>query len=74
MSCEAAAAWMPVLICCYRPFVLYVLATAGAVRPEGESDAVAVWNVHLAVGLERDMTGGRVARDKTRGGIDEDSR
>lgn len=39
-----------------RSLVLHVCTTAGSIRPEGEGNAVAVWDVHLAVGLEGDMT------------------
>lgn len=39
----------------YRPLILHVLATAGAIRAEGEGNAVALWDIHLAVGLEGDM-------------------
>lgn len=46
-----------------RPLVLHVLATAGTVGTEGERDAMAVRDVHLAVGLEGNLRRGEVAKD-----------
>lgn len=66
-----AASWKFMLTFYSRPLVLHVLATAGPVRPEGNRYAVAVRDIHLAVGLEGDIMGGRVARDNARGSIDE---
>lgn len=55
------------LLTCYsRPLVLHVLAPTWAFGAEGEGDAVALRHLYVAVGLERDMMEGRVARDKRR--------
>lgn len=49
-----------------RPLVLHVFTTAGALRAEGERNAVAMWDIHLAVGLEGNMTDASIAKDITK--------
>lgn len=62
------------LLTCYsRPLVLHVLAPTGALGAEGEGDAVALWYLYLAIGLEGDMMEGRVARDNLRSNVCENS-